>query len=80
MFASLYPLIKPCLFSLDAERAHEWTLSALAGNPSLIGKAMGNKSPTAAELSGELFGLKIKSPVGLAAGRRDEACVRVLPS
>ena len=68
MFASLYPLIKPCLFSLDAELAHEWTISALAGNPSLIGKAMGNKSPTAAELSGELFGLKIKSPVGLAAG------------
>lgn len=67
MLAAFYPLIRPCLFALDAEFAHEWTLSALAVSPNTIGRLVGT-SPAKQPARGSLFGLPIPSPVGLAAG------------
>ncbi|MCQ4051837.1 quinone-dependent dihydroorotate dehydrogenase, partial [Klebsiella pneumoniae] len=32
----LYPLLRPLLFSLDAERAHDLTLGTLAKHPGLV--------------------------------------------
>lgn len=61
----MYPLVRPLLFGLDAERAHRLTLDALdfahARVPSLLGTA-----PT--PLPTRVFGLEFPNPVGLAAG------------
>ncbi len=62
----MYPLARPFLFALDAERAHGLTLSALelawrTGTTPLIA-ARPAPMPTAA------FGLDFPNPVGLAAG------------
>lgn len=61
----MYPLVRPLLFGLDAERAHGLTLAALdrahARAPSLLGKPP-EPLPTRA------FGLEFPNPVGLAAG------------
>ena len=69
MLTSLYPLVRPLLFSLDAEKAHEWTLQALATAPAVSG-TLAKLGQTKANLEnrGTLFGLPITSPVGLAAG------------
>ncbi len=56
----LYPLLRPLIFSLDAERAHQWTLAALKALPT--GKA---PKPT---LPISVAGLDFPNPVGLAAG------------
>lgn len=62
-----YPLLRPLLFSLDAENAHELTLSSLqkaydcrATRSLMAGKTLSR--PTA------LMGLSLRNPVGLAAG------------
>jgi dihydroorotate dehydrogenase len=63
---SLYDIAKYFLFKMDAEQAHHLTISLLkndfiaAVNKSIYDK--NNVAPT------ELFGLKFKNPVGLAAG------------
>lgn len=60
-----YALIRPFLFTLDAERAHELTLSLLA-----IGDSLGLRYPSPAS-SGkaiEVMGLQFPNRVGLAAG------------
>jgi len=62
----LYSLLRPALFSLEAERAHELTIAALeawgrAGTPLKAG--MGG-----AALSTNVAGLAFPNPVGLAAG------------
>lgn len=61
----MYPLARPLLFGLDAERAHGLTLQALdwahARVPSLLPAA-----PT--PLPTRAFGLEFPNPVGLAAG------------
>jgi len=67
----MYKLLKPFLFLLDAERAHHFTTTLFhrASSIPLIGNLISlpfsyqNKS-----LERELFGLKFKNPVGLAAG------------
>ena len=62
---SAYPLIRPLLFSLDAERAHEFTLAALDRVASL------GLLPAAQPLPGRsvtVAGLSFKNPIGLAAG------------
>ncbi|WP_324748988.1 quinone-dependent dihydroorotate dehydrogenase [Sphingomonas sp. LY54] len=56
----LYPLLRPLIFSIDAERAHHWTLAALKALPT--GKA---PKPT---LPIRVAGLHFPNPVGLAAG------------
>jgi dihydroorotate dehydrogenase len=58
----LYSLIRPALFCLDAESAHELALSALRMHP---GEARQRK---AGPLEVELAGLRFPNPVGLAAG------------
>ena len=62
----MYALLRPLLFSLDAERAHHFTLVALqlAHRTGLAGSLSGATTgkPT------ELMGLALPNPVGLAAG------------
>lgn len=59
-----YILIRPLLFALDAERAHELTLKFLA-----IGDSVGLALATARDTDSiELMGLRFPNRVGLAAG------------
>ncbi|MDP3288087.1 MAG: dihydroorotate dehydrogenase (quinone), partial [Methyloversatilis sp.] len=58
----LYPLLRPLLFSLDAERAHDLTLGTLARAPSLIPALHLPARPV------QCMGLTFPNPVGLAAG------------
>jgi dihydroorotate dehydrogenase len=62
----LYPLVRPLLFRLDAERAHGLTLRALdAGHGfGLAALAAGRVPPAPVRV----FGLDFPNPVGLAAG------------
>jgi len=63
---NLYPLLRPLLFSLDPETAHEVTLKLLN-----ITQATGlNKLlyPNLADKPVTVMGLNFKNPVGLAAG------------
>lgn len=59
---SLYPLLRPFVFALDAERAHKLTITAL--------KALPGTSPPepAPMLKTTIAGLDFPNPVGLAAG------------
>jgi len=60
-----YRLVWPLIRRIDAERAHGWTLRALAsGLPSRLFAA----APDDPILSVEAFGLRFPNPVGLAAG------------
>lgn len=74
-------LLRPFLFQMDAERAHEFVISSLAAaqrsgmGPSLLSLAAGSRP---AGLETRVFGLRFPSPVGLAAGF-DKDC-RLLPS
>ena len=63
---NLYPLLRPLLFSLDAETAHHLTLELLklseqAGLSSLTGGSSISKPL-------QVMGLEFKNPLGLAAG------------
>jgi len=59
-----YALIRPFLFTLDAERAHELTLSLLA-----IGASLGlGDSAVTSDSPAEVMGLHFPNRVGLAAG------------
>jgi dihydroorotate dehydrogenase len=57
----LFPMIRPVLFSLDAERAHRLTINALKALPP--GRAIHDPALTVT-----VAGLDFPSPVGLAAG------------
>jgi dihydroorotate dehydrogenase len=61
----LYPLIKPLLFSLNPETAHELTLK-VASLSSALGRLSG--TPPAESLQVKVGTLDWKSPFGLAAG------------
>ncbi|GIJ93477.1 quinone-dependent dihydroorotate dehydrogenase [Capnocytophaga stomatis] len=69
-------LIQPILFSLDPEKAHHLTFSWLKfihkipGIPALIRSIYQVEHPS---LEREVFGIKFKNPVGLAAGLDKEA-------
>lgn len=62
-----YPLVRPLLFSMDAEAAHELTLSSLqkAYDCRLTRSLMAGRQQSCPTT---LMGLKLKNPVGLAAG------------
>lgn len=60
-----YPLIKSLLFMMDAEKAHHTTISLLKTPLIRATLPLFSKSR---DLPVELFGLKFKNPVGLAAG------------
>ncbi len=57
-----YPLLRPALFLLDAERAHRISLAAL--------KALPRRGTVGAEskLASEVAGLRFPNPLGMAAG------------
>ncbi len=59
--------VRPLLFQLDAERAHELILSLLEHAPGPVLLAAGDRSP-APSLQRSPFGPKLTGPVGLAAG------------
>ncbi|MCG3173402.1 MAG: Dihydroorotate dehydrogenase (quinone) [Myxococcota bacterium] len=63
-------VIRPCLFMLEAEQAHELTLRAVEWTqrlpPALWLLGLGARAPEV--LSAEVMGLKFRSPVGVAAG------------
>lgn len=64
-------LIQPLLFLLDAEKAHKFTVSTLKTGFKIPGIAAACKAAFTVEnskLEREVFGLKFKNPVGLAAG------------
>jgi dihydroorotate dehydrogenase len=58
---ALYPLLRPILFTLDAERAHRLTITALKRMP-------GGEAEADPLLRSEVAGLVFPNPVGLAAG------------
>lgn len=63
---NLYPLLRPLLFSLDPETAHEVTLKLLnAAHVSGLSKLV---HPTIEGKPVTVMGLEFKNPVGLAAG------------
>ena len=59
---ALYPLLRPLVFALDAERAHRLTIRALKAMPAGLPPA------TDPMLAIEVAGLDFPNPVGLAAG------------
>lgn len=74
MLSSLYPLVRPSLFRLDAERAHHLTLAALgaAGRTGVV-RCLAAKQVKAPVT---VMGLKFANAVGLAAGLDKEgACI-----
>jgi len=63
---NLYPLIKPYLFAMDAERAHNLTLGSLDKVHQLgLGSLTNKKIPRVERF---FCGLRLPNPVGLAAG------------
>ena len=62
MIAAAFPLVRPLLHRLDAERAHDLTLRALALLPP------GTPAPDDSRLAVDLLGRRFPNPVGLAAG------------
>lgn len=71
--AGLYPLLKPLLFRMDAERAHEWTIWMMsrAHACGLLGSAAPKKARAI-----EVLGLRFPNALGLAAGMdKSAACV-----
>lgn len=63
----LYPLIRPALFAMDAERSHDFALNLLAQPlvPSIVQALYGRR---AASKPVTVMGLSFDNPVGLAAG------------
>ncbi|TFI57243.1 quinone-dependent dihydroorotate dehydrogenase [Sphingomonas parva] len=59
---ALYPLLRPLIFTLDAERAHRLTIDALKLLPA------GRSTLPHPRLAVEVAGLRFPNPVGLAAG------------
>ncbi len=63
---NLYPLLRPLLFTLDPETAHEVTLKLLnTANETGIAKLI---YPSIPDKPVNVMGLDFKNPVGLAAG------------
>jgi dihydroorotate dehydrogenase len=60
----LYPLVRPLLFALDAERAHGITIAALKRRPAPPAQAAQAAGPLAVRVAGLAF----PNPIGLAAG------------
>lgn len=64
----MYSLLRPALFALDAERAHDVTLGAL----SALGRMLGPSHPRTGRAV-SICGLQFENPVGLAAGLDKDA-------
>ncbi|MBI4061668.1 MAG: quinone-dependent dihydroorotate dehydrogenase [Elusimicrobia bacterium] len=79
----LYEALKPWLFALDAERAHEEILGLLALGAVVPGMREALSlltGPGGKGLEKTVFGVKFKNPVGLAAGfDKDGRLTSILP-
>lgn len=74
MFQTLYPLLRPYLFRLDAERAHHMTLATLAAAERCGAARMLAPPPVSDPVT--VMGLRFANRVGLAAGLdKDGACI-----
>ncbi len=62
----LWPLLRPLLFRLDPERAHDLALGLLARWPRVF--AGGSADARDPDLAVETMGLRFPNPIGLAAG------------
>jgi dihydroorotate dehydrogenase len=62
----MYPLLRPLLFRLDAERAHDLALAGIDAAFRCRGNRLLAHAPP--PLPVEIFGLQLANPVGLAAG------------
>jgi dihydroorotate dehydrogenase len=74
VLAHLYPLLRPCLFQIEAEAAHRHTLSLLRLAHQLgVVRAIGARTVTAPRT---VMGLRFNNAVGLAAGLdKDGRCI-----
>ncbi|WP_411728497.1 quinone-dependent dihydroorotate dehydrogenase [Methyloglobulus sp.] len=63
---NFYPLLRPLLFALDAEIAHEVTLKLL--NAAFVSDLSKLLYPSVSDKPVNVMGLNFKNPVGLAAG------------
>ncbi len=59
-------LVRPLLFRLDPERAHELAIGGLAAASPVLGRL--RRPPTSPALAVDALGLRFPNPVGLAAG------------
>src|SRR5919107_6244327 len=59
---ALYPLVRPLVFALDAERAHRLTIRTLKAVPA------GEPAKPDPRLAIRVAGLDFPNPIGLAAG------------
>lgn len=78
----LWPVTRPVLFSMDAEKAHHLTVASVACMPGLAAfvarTTMGSPPPS---LKFKAFGLEFGGPIGLAAGLDKNAeALRFWPS
>lgn len=77
--ASLYGLVRPWLFRLDPERAHELVLRLLASAGGPLGSLLATPAPADPSLAQTLWGLSFVNPIGLAAGfAKNAECVPAL--
>ncbi len=69
MLDLLYPLLRPLLFSMGADKAHDAMMSVLGAAPRSLGAlaSIGTAMP-AASMARDAFGVRLAGPVGLAAG------------
>lgn len=65
---NLYPLLRPLLFSMEAEKAHHFTLNSLKTLDKLGLLEAFLEKPPEKNLTKTVAGLSFKNPVGLAAG------------
>ena len=65
---SLYPAIRPLLFELDSERAHDWSLTGLDLCHRWMGPLLPPSAPCAFEGPTTVAGLVFPNRIGLAAG------------
>jgi dihydroorotate dehydrogenase len=75
LFFQAYPMARRALFSMDPERAHEWTLRTL-GQLQQCNATRLLASDRAEPLPRTVMGLRMRNPVGLAAGLdKNGACI-----
>ena len=69
----MYKWIRPLLFRLDPETAHQLTLSLMRFGGVQPVNSLLRRMYAVPEKPAEAFGLKFKNPVGLAAGSWSES-------
>ena len=77
----MWPMIRPLLFSMDAEKAHRLTLGILHRLPKLNQWILKDEAASSPQLATQLAGMQLRSPIGLAAGLdKDGEGIAVWPS